>query len=204
MKTNPSKLILYILMFVIVTSFLGACKTGTLEPEGANLGWEYFPLETGRYIDYQVEDIQFSILNPPDTNRYQIRELIGEEFADINGDPSFRLERYRRANSNAVWVLDSVWQIKRNTTRAIVLQNNRPLVKLVFPLEEGKEWKGTIFFKTESIDTLITPDTTINPQTQDTMIVNDTTIVITDISDTYKVVNFNQPLTFNMTAKFYS
>lgn len=35
----------------------------------------------------------------------------------------------------------------------------------------------------------------VNPQTQDTMIVNDTTIIITDISDTYKVVNFNQPLT---------
>ncbi|OJJ22527.1 hypothetical protein BKI52_07550 [marine bacterium AO1-C] len=180
---NPSKLLLYLLLTFVIGSSLGSCSTGTLEPTNANLGLEYFPLEVGSYIDYQVEDIQFTILNPPDTNRYQIRELIKDEFTDIEGNPAFRLERYRRANANASWILDSVWQAKRSTTQAIVVQNNKPIVKLIFPLEDGIEWVGTVFFRNKRKDTIV--DTTTS----------DTSIVETFIGDRYKVTNFNQPFT---------
>ena len=180
---NPTKLLLYVLFTLILGSTLGSCNVGNLEPEDTNLGLEFFPLEAGRYIDYQVEDIQYTVLNPPDTNRYQIRELIGEEFTDIEGNPAFRLERYRRADANVPWRLDSVWQIKRNATQAIVIQNNRALIKLIFPLEEGVEWVGTAFFRNTRTDTIIDPNTL------------DTTIAETFIGDKYEVNNFNQPLT---------
>ncbi len=181
---NPSKLLVYILTIFVMGSSLGSCNVGTLEPESTNLGLEYFPLEEGQYIDYQVEDIQYTILNPPDTSRYQLRELIGEEFIDIEGNPAFRLERYRRADANAPWALDSIWQIKRSTTQAIVIQNNQPLIKLVFPLGEGVEWVGTAFFRVNRTDTIIDPVT------------SDTTIQETFIGDRYRVENFNKPLTF--------
>ena len=180
---NPTKPLLYVLFTFILGSSLGSCNVGTLEPENADLGLEYFPLEVGRYIDYQVEDIQYTLLNPPDTNRYQIRELIAEEFTDIEGNPAFRLERYRRIDANASWRLDSVWQAKRNNNQAIIIQNNRALIKLVFPLEEGIEWVGTAFFKNTKTDTVI------NNMTQDT------TIQETFIGDRYEIQRFNQPLT---------
>ncbi|EAY30888.1 hypothetical protein [Microscilla marina] len=143
-QSNFTQILTYILFSLIVSSTFTACSTKPLDPDSIELGTTFFPLETGRYIDYQVEDIQFTLINDPDTNRYQIRELIAEEFQDINGDPAFRLERFRRATANNTWQLDSVWVAKRSLNQAIVIQSNLPLVKIVFPVEEGKPWDGNI------------------------------------------------------------
>lgn len=143
-RSNFSKFLAYFIFCIIFGTFVASCSTGTVEPETVVLGTEYFPLEKGRFVDYKVEDIQFTLINPPDTSRYQIRELIADQFTDINGDPAFRLERFRRATSNNPWQLDSVWVVKRSLNRAIVIQSNQPLVKLTFPLEEAKPWDGNV------------------------------------------------------------
>ena len=143
-QSNFSKTLSWFLFSLIFASAIASCSTNSLEPETVDLGTEFFPLETGQYVDYQVENIQFTLINDPDTNRYQIRELIADTFTDINGDPAFRLERFRRANASAVWQLDSVWVAKRSLSQAIVVQSNLPLIKLTFPLEEVKPWDGNI------------------------------------------------------------
>jgi len=141
---KPTQILVWVIFSLIIGSFVASCNTSTIEPDAVALGTEYFPLETGSYIDYQVEDIQFTLIAAPDTSRYLIRELIADKFLDINGDSSFRLERFRRLNTSVAWELDSVWVAKRSSVRAVVIQNNQPLVKLVFPLENNRRWDGNI------------------------------------------------------------
>lgn len=143
-QSNISKTFSYLIFSLVFASIIASCSTNSLEPENVDLGTEFFPLETGNYIDYQVENIQFTLIKDPDTNRYQIRELIADQFTDVNGNTAFRLERFRRATASASWQLDSVWVAKRSSTQAIVVQSNLPLIKLAFPLEEAKPWDSNI------------------------------------------------------------
>ena len=177
----------WIIFSLIFGTLIASCSTGTIEPNSVALGTEYFPLETGRYIDYQVEDIQFSIINAPDTSRYLIRELIADKFLDINGDSAFRLERFRRPNATTTWELDSVWVAKRSTTRAVVIQNNQPLVKLVFPLEENRRWDGNIlngfsenFYEIKNLGQAFSVDTFNFAKTLKVVQANDSSLVSID------------------------
>jgi hypothetical protein len=143
-QSRFSQILTYLLFSIIATSAFTACSTQTLDPSEVNLGVDFFPLEVGRYVDYQVENIEYRTITDPDTNRYQIRELIASEFTDINGAPAFRLERFIRATASNPWTLDSVWVAKRTANQAILIQSNIPLVKLTFPPEEQKPWDGNI------------------------------------------------------------
>lgn len=105
------------------------------------LGFEYYPLEIGNYVDYQVEKTKYS-LDGEVVERYQMRELVQDTFTDSNGELVHRLEIYKRNSSNEDWVLDSVWASKRNEFQASKVQGNHTFLKLSFPIEEGKTWNG--------------------------------------------------------------
>jgi hypothetical protein len=88
-----------------------------------------------------VERIDYNQDLTTDTTHYQLKELIGETFLS-GGEESFRLERYTRENESAEWQIDSIWSARRNTYQAVVVENNIPIIKLSFPLEDERRWDG--------------------------------------------------------------
>lgn len=126
---------------IIICFFLFTCTSESID-FADRLGYDYYPLEVGNYIDYQVEEINYSLTLEPEIIRYQIRELVQSTFTDNNGDLTYRLEVYRRNTSASDWVLDSVWASKRTELQASKVQGNHTFVKLSFPVEEGRTWNG--------------------------------------------------------------
>lgn len=109
-------------------------------------GYNYYPLTPGHYVTYAVDSFYYSATNYPtisiDTIHYEIKELIDTSFIDNEGRTSFRIERYRRANSADNWALDRIWSANNNN---IILDKNEDdlhFIKLVFPVLEGKTWRG--------------------------------------------------------------
>jgi hypothetical protein len=126
---------------------LGACTSSNFEPSDEVLGYDYFPLEVGSFVEYEVEEQTYITLGQgiPTIKNYQIREEIPQIFIDIEGDRAFRIERFRRANANFAWQLDSVWVAKRTNSYATRVENNRTFVKLGFPTKNGLRWNGNAF-----------------------------------------------------------
>jgi len=104
------------------------------------LGYDYFPINEGSYIIYQVDSISHGATNQE--FQFEIKELAQEYFIDDEGMAAMRLERYKRADQNAEWQLTDVWTEKRTTTNAQRVEENRRVVNLVFPVENGKIWNG--------------------------------------------------------------
>lgn len=127
-----------IIYFII---FLSACQN-TLDPDEDRLGYDFFPIQLGHFIVYDVEEITYTVIEDPVIERYQLRELILEEITDIDGERAFRLERARRNNILENWGNEIFWQTKRNTTQAIRIEDNLPFIRLVFPTEDGVTWDG--------------------------------------------------------------
>ncbi|MBC7893158.1 MAG: hypothetical protein H7Y12_13155 [Sphingobacteriaceae bacterium] len=129
---------------------LSACRPledSSVPTEGneARIGYDFFPLETGRFIEYDVQEIQYSLTTPPVVTTYQVRERVGEGFAQTEGITSYRLERFRRSEESQPWRLDSVYTQRRETTRALRTEHNVAYVKLIFPVIEGLRWNGNAF-----------------------------------------------------------
>jgi hypothetical protein len=114
------------------------------EPDLEAIGLSYFPLEIGSYRTYQVNRITFSLLLPTDTAEYQLKEVVADSFM-VQDQPTYILHRLTRRQQQDKWVLDSVWTARRNQNHAIVVENNIPFLKMVFPLSLNKAWDGNLF-----------------------------------------------------------
>jgi hypothetical protein len=110
--------------------------------EEFDYGYEYCPVSVGNYKIYNVEEIIYENSDTVILN-YQIKEQVTELF-NINGEDRYKLERFKRAADTVPWPIDpdSVWSIMLNKSRIIKIENNTRFIKLVFPVENGKEWDG--------------------------------------------------------------
>src|SRR5690349_21327957 len=121
--------------FGLLLLFSACSKMADVQPN--QLGYDYFPLETGQYLLYDLTDVTYSLSAPPVTAHYQVKETVKEVFTDLAGQESYRIERSIRSQITDPWELDSVWTARRTATNAIREENNVAFVKMVFPLREG-------------------------------------------------------------------
>ncbi len=132
----------YLLYFILMALLFSACSSET-DFEEIDLGYAFFPNESGKYIDYEVDSIHYGIT--VDTVNFYLRELVADDFIDAEGQPATRLERYKKFNLDDEWVLTDVWSQRRTTTAAERDEENRRFVRMIFPVENGKTWDGNSY-----------------------------------------------------------
>ncbi len=135
-------MILRSFLWVSLVCWLLACESETIEPSLTQLGLSYFPVEVGSYREYTIQDISYGLLNEPDTQRYFLREVVADSFPGQGNELIYRLERFSRFVPDQAWQLDSVWTARVNAQRAVVVENNTPIIKLVFPFTSELVWDG--------------------------------------------------------------
>lgn len=132
--------------------YLTSCSTKTMEPDLSASGFDYFPLDSGHYNVYKVQESQVRFLQPNVNTAYLIKEVVGNSFGNDRGELAYRLYRYKYADTSRVpdyqalnWEMDSVWTLRRTGTTAVRVENNVPRVVLAFPLREGQNWNGNLY-----------------------------------------------------------
>ncbi|MBX9851511.1 MAG: hypothetical protein K2X86_07100 [Cytophagaceae bacterium] len=128
--------------FFLLASIIFFSALSCKDKEEIDLGFDYYPIETGDYKIYNVLKITYEA-NDTIIENYQIKEWVSEIFT-INGEERYKMERYKRLSDTLSWPAtpDSVWSASVNSSRIIKVENNVRLVKLVFPVESGKTWDG--------------------------------------------------------------
>lgn len=114
-------------------------EDGVTHPD---LGYAYFPTDTGRYIDYSVDSLRVHhAANDTDTVslHYDLREKITEHFNDPEGREAERLLRYVK-DPGGVWQVKDVWWQVRTSTQAERTEENVRRLKLVFPPRSSAYW----------------------------------------------------------------
>ncbi|MCZ6693911.1 MAG: hypothetical protein O6939_08405 [Bacteroidetes bacterium] len=121
-----------------------ACSNETINPGGQRVGFAHFPLEIGLFREYEVEDINLLFNGQNDTSNFLLRELIVDSVDNDDGTINYTLHQFSRQDTTQTWSLDSVWTTRRTAIQGIVVENNTPFVKLVFPVDENKTWDGNV------------------------------------------------------------
>jgi len=128
----------------LILIYASGCDS-KIEIDPTETGQAFYPLSTGDYREYKIEQIKYSILNTPDTIRYLLKEQVGDSFINQTGGITYTLNRYKRSNDTVAWVIDSVWTVIKSETNVVVNENNIPFAKLVFPVLDQKQWDGNAF-----------------------------------------------------------
>lgn len=130
-----------LLLLIVV---LSACQDSDVEFSRERIGMHYFPMEVGSFRIYQIQETRYTLIGS-EFNEFQLREQIVDSTLLIDGQVQYEVRRERRQDENSTWEIDSVWTARVSTNRAILIENNVPLVKLVFPIENQLTWDGNAY-----------------------------------------------------------
>lgn len=142
----PYAVVLAALMIIVAVS---CNKTDDFQTD---FKYEYFPTDSGRYVEYQVDSITWnSFFDPPqvDTVQFYVREEYKETFTDGGGNQVRRIERFSRTDTSLPWMLTDVWSAGIDANKAIWNEENLRFVKLVFPPTPGLTWRGNQFINVD-------------------------------------------------------
>jgi len=133
------------LFFLIASFVFVSCTEDDTDDPELNLGYDYFPVQIGTFVEYRADSIWHDQPDPNiegihDTTSYFIREEIESEVLDAQEEPSLRIVRYKRDNPTDDWNLTDVWFAKRTAQNAEKVEENIRYIKLAFPIRESAVW----------------------------------------------------------------
>ena len=136
------------IMLVAIVS----CKDEKLDPSSAVLGYEYFPLSTGKWIEYQVDSIVhldvddvYEIDTAIRYHSYQVREVVDTPFIDAENQEAFVVLRYRRESDSLPWTFSGLWTAKITSSSAQRVEDNIRFVRMKFPIKSSDTWNGNAY-----------------------------------------------------------
>ncbi|MBV6438651.1 MAG: hypothetical protein EPGJADBJ_00275 [Saprospiraceae bacterium] len=141
------RILLFSSLFLIIN---GCGERTTLDPEPPDASQSaYFPLQTGKYIVYQVDSIIYDFAagggTVRDSFRTFVKEITTDTLRDQTGQLLYTIERYERKSDTVAWTLRSISTAARTATQAIRTEDNYRFLKLIFPLDTRSEWDGNIW-----------------------------------------------------------
>lgn len=134
---NTIKLLAFIALLPLL-----ACEREAITPPSIEDSYAYFPLTTGNYWVYQVDDIRYNFAAEDDTLAYEVKEWITDSYLNESGDSSYVIEKLSRFPNQANWKLDSITYYTHTADKLIAKANNQPIVQLIFPVEEDERWNS--------------------------------------------------------------
>tara|TARA_B100001287_G_C22672304_1_gene525878 strand:- start:592 stop:1272 length:681 start_codon:yes stop_codon:yes gene_type:complete len=107
----------------------------------------YYPLESGVYVDYYVQEINHDDLSatPHDTSFYFLRTLIEDTLVDNQGRITYKYIRMIRSNINEDWQISDVWTTLNNNHKIELIEENRRMVKLILPPTNYAVWDANVY-----------------------------------------------------------
>lgn len=140
---------LYFIFALLPASvMMGSCEKKTVSPFDGSLS-EYFPLQVGKYIRYQLDSTVYVHFGQRDTViSYEAKDVVEDEITDNTGRPGFRVVRYLRdagSVNEADWTSALTYWVIPTRESIEVSENNLKYQKLRIPLKDGYSWHGNAY-----------------------------------------------------------
>jgi hypothetical protein len=117
-----------------------ACKKSE---EAPYFGYEYFGLNEGRFVSYEVMEISHDITS--DTARYILKTVVGEDIVDNEGRTAKKLYRYAYDWDTEELIDQRVWTTIIDQGRGEVVEENQRKIRMVFAVSINKTWDVNAF-----------------------------------------------------------
>lgn len=148
-KLSNYQIIKLVFYFLLFTFYLSSCKK--TESYNSPSIADYNPLQTGKYITYQLDSLVYLAFGTRDTTiSYQVKYLTDSLITDNLGRPAYRIFRFIRKNENQSWTSDATFMAINTGNNLEFIENNLRYIKLQLPIKNGFSWKGNSYIDTYS------------------------------------------------------
>ncbi len=133
---------------LVAASIFSSCSD--IEDFVLDYQYDYYPLEFGRYVIYDVDSFSFDNNFTPskrDTFHYQKMHRVDSMFIDNIGREAYKIMRYQRTDSSQPWFITDVWYVVRTQTNLEFIEENQRFIKLIFPPVENYAWTGNQYIQ---------------------------------------------------------
>lgn len=134
----------FLILFACSMVFSISCNEKLAEVSSP-LTADFYPMQTGKYIIYNVDSIIYNETIADDSTHWQIREQIMDTFYDLDSILNFRIERSRRADALSAWQVLDVWSVRNKNGNIERDENDLRFVKLAEPVVVNSNWDGTAY-----------------------------------------------------------
>jgi len=133
----------FLLLTALSISVFFACKKHeTLPP--LDYKWAYYPLKLNSVIVYRVDSTQyFQFSNSKTTYNFELKDSVVSDISE-GSSKTFVIHRYKRP-LNGAWAFQKVITRTLTGLRAEEFIDNIKFVRLVFPPQIDKYWKGNTY-----------------------------------------------------------
>ncbi len=139
----------YFIGLIFISFFLSSCKKETENFTSAAVT-DYYPLEVGKYITYNLDSTVFYINFNQQASvvHYQVQDRVDAQISDNLGRPAYRILRLIRKDSSQQWAPSNTFMVIPTASSIEFVENNLRYIKLQLPIKQDYSWKGN-----SSIDT---------------------------------------------------
>jgi len=148
-----------LIIFLLLSSI--ACSVDKIDLQN-QFGVEYYPLQTGNYRIYDVDQTIYELGMPSPAN-FQLKETVVDSFVNQGGGYTYTLHREIWDEIQETWNLTDSWSARLSDTEAVLAEGNTHYLKLAFPLSPNKTWDGNAYntmdeeiYEADSIDLVFT------------------------------------------------
>lgn len=135
--------------FLFCCVLLASCDKD--EQVNIDFGREFYPVNSGNWISYEVDSIKYSDIDYPniiiDTVHFFIKEEIDSAYTDNENRQTYRIVRWKKDNEADDWEVSRVWSLTPLNERIEKVEDDLRFIKLVFPVKENETWLGNIFIQ---------------------------------------------------------
>lgn len=128
------------LAFLLATLVLLSCSDDEELPAGSE--GDFFPLETGTFFLYDVDETVYSGLQQSAHFKYELKVVVADSFVNSAGGSTYVLQRFRKDSASADFQVLETWSARVEPSQVVVNEGNLSFVILAFPLVVGKQWNG--------------------------------------------------------------
>lgn len=144
------------LVFFFAFILIASCKRKVIPADNVELGKDYFPLQIGHFIEYDVDSIKFNdFTHTIDSFHFELKDIYESEFLDNEGRKSFMVNRYKRQDNTYPWVEDLTYYVTETPFNVEVIEDNLRFVKMVFPVKINTKWHGNLYIPSTLLPELI-------------------------------------------------
>lgn len=149
-KINFVRRVLTISTFSLFIAMVigSSCRKNELDPEPVQLGYNYFPTDSGATWVYRVDSIVYDAFvqsGTIDTMVYWVKHVIEGEFTDASGVVNQKISRYIKSDTSLPFKFSINFSMKVSDFRAQVNDSTGTFVKMVFPPSLYQYWNGNAF-----------------------------------------------------------
>jgi hypothetical protein len=119
---------------------LAACDEG--EPVEKGNGEAYFPLRTGLYQIYSVDETIYTEFNPPEELSYELKTEVVDSFPNAEGGFTYVIYRSTRDSESDPWEFQETWSARINISQVVLSEGNVPFIRILLPVYTDKIWDG--------------------------------------------------------------